>query len=175
MKNETLSMSMFFITWPRSLYVQGSTPLTFHEYSWVSGPRMPASFSFTSASKPFSLEIWIFLLVSIHAMIAFICVCYCLCPKERYGSLTNKIFAICGFVIEEPVIVELRSQVLRVVFGIWLLVALVISKSYRGSLLAKLVSVELESEINTAEVFHVSLILSFHLRFHSLLYAFRMF
>lgn len=156
MANKTLSCGNTFLTWPRSQYIQGSAPVYWSEYKYLSGPRRPVMVT-TVLLEPFSTTVWIFsfLVVVLVTLVMGTSHKVFKTKRTRSATFSEKFLNILAMAVEEPVNhFNYMSNSLgsKLILSTFLMLMLVLSKTYRGSILSKMVKVELEMKIDTTEV-----------------------
>lgn len=136
----------------------GFAVLYWTDFSFTSGPRRPIV-SYNAMLRPFQLDVWLAFMASIGLVCLVTLIFHkkakiCSTGATKSKSFGEKVMSILAISVEEPVerINHQVSNSTLVLLGFFLLTSLVISRTYKGSILASLVSVELEMKINTAEV-----------------------
>lgn len=141
---------MMFETWPRTLHIQGSMAMAYLEFGYATGPRKVVT-SYATTVKPLNFEVWICVIIAlVLVLLAFVIIDW---RHQGKVSVSRKAMNILAIMVDQQSAVVHKAKVMdkRVMCGFFILAALVLTASYKGNLLASLVSVEREPKIDTTQ------------------------
>ena len=86
--------------------------------------------------------------------VVIICICLWLWRSDPGSNIYDKTFGVYGIIVGEklPFIEKLATNSSRILLALFLIPVMILSMSYKGILLAKMVSVELDEVIDDAQV-----------------------
>lgn len=132
-----------------------TTPLEYLEYAYASGPRQPIV-SYNAMFRPFSPAVWMSILGTFIAALIVVYFWHVMNKRQHIAQrpYISKILGFASILLEEPYegLINISRGSFVILIGIYLLGSLVLSRSYKGNLLARLVAVDLDMEINNAKV-----------------------
>lgn len=156
--NGSVDFGMALGTYSRSQLVRFSHPVFRSQFLFLSGKPRPIP-AYLSSLKPFSLVVWEMVALSFLSIILVLTLFHACFKRINFpgyvkGDFFKEVLLALSMMVQtarKPTL-PLRSNAFRAAYLSSAIGAFLLCLSYRGNLLAGLVSVELEPKIATVEV-----------------------